>query len=112
MNSLRCWRHQRRWLPRSLRNTLGRWQGFSGCGRCRNTWNWTEEHATPYKPGHACFPLCQHCWQQLTPQQRLPYYMQLHDRWLRNAQQRHDWDHWHQTFTEWPNIKTAVLQGL
>ena len=64
------------------RNVEGRRNGYSGCGKCGDTWNWKEPHSTIYNEyGTGCFPLCKECWQKLTPEQRLPFYMQLVDLW-------------------------------
>lgn len=49
--------------------------GYSHCYRCGMPWKFTEGHATPYKTSHggtACLPLCEHCWGDLTPEERLP----------------------------------------
>lgn len=69
-------------MLRALRNWWGRIRFFGGCYRCGNTWNWAQPHPTPYMAGRACFPLCETCWQELTPDGRLPYYDGLVDSWL------------------------------
>lgn len=71
---------------RRLRNWWGRLRGFGGCYRCGGTWDVAEKHYTPYMPGRACFPLCETCWQELTPSERLPYYDALVDSWLTFAE--------------------------
>jgi hypothetical protein len=55
------------------------------CGRCKWPWAAIEEHATPYAPGRMLFPLCETCWAQLTPEQRLPYYRGLYNCWTTNS---------------------------
>lgn len=55
--------------------------GYSCCFRCETPWKFTDHHATPYGGGRACFPLCQECWSELTPEQRVPYYEQLLKWW-------------------------------
>ena len=63
------------------------------CNRCGVSWRFTKEHVTVYTPGAGLFPLCEKCWSELSPQERLPYYW----RW-----QKED---------TWEEIKTAVLEG-
>lgn len=55
--------------------------GLSSCGRCNRTWNICTGHTTQYNEYSGCFPLCEECWGELTPEQRLPYYMDLMDIW-------------------------------
>lgn len=68
---------------RNIRNYLGQRQGFSGCLRCGDTWNWKEEHTTYFPDGSGgMFPLCQECWEELkTPVARKPYYKKLIEQW-------------------------------
>lgn len=75
--------------------------GYSSCFRCGITWKFTEGHSTPYTEQSGCFPLCEHCWNALTPKQRLPYYERLFNEWKIYGEQP----------DEWTNIKTAVLEG-
>lgn len=63
-------------------------------------------HTVTVPNGVSSFPLCEECWQALTPKTRLPYYRQLID-------ERKKWD----TATEksedtWPRMKAAVEAGL
>lgn len=51
------------------------------CGRCHTTWTFVCEHDTPYSDDSGCFPLCEKCWAELTPEQRLPYYRRLWESW-------------------------------
>lgn len=75
---------------------------YSCCGRCRCTWRFVREHQTDYTPTAGCFPLCEWCWQRLTPQERLPYYRQLWNSWeLRGSVEDRDWN----------AIEQAVLVG-
>lgn len=56
--------------------------GYSNCGCCKRTWPLVRRHhATNYSNGRAMFPLCEACWKDLTPAQRMPYYMKLLDSW-------------------------------
>ena len=76
--------------------------GYGSCGRCGRTWKFVKGHSTNYSENHGCFPLCENCWKDLTPEQRLPYYRDLFD----------DWSiHGNINESLWVNIKTAVLTG-
>lgn len=50
----------------------------------------------------AMFPLCQACWEPLSPAERLPYYLDLHDDWQVN--------HGGSPYTQ-HEIRYAVLAG-
>lgn len=47
---------------------------YSYCRRCHVIWSSAKPHATNFRRGGGCFSLCEWCWEQLTPEQRLPYY--------------------------------------
>lgn len=51
--------------------------GWGTCLRCGMPWVKVESHRTQYNETSGCFPLCQECWDQLTPSERLPFYQQL-----------------------------------
>lgn len=56
------------------------------CGRCDWPWAVVEGHCTDYSAGGGCFPLCEDCWRDLrTPENRMPYYMQLVDLWEKSS---------------------------
>jgi hypothetical protein len=55
--------------------------GYSWCMRCKTPWKFTKAHYTPYTEDRSCFPLCETCWQELTPEQRVPYYEKLVKWW-------------------------------
>lgn len=59
--------------------------GYGTCGRCQRNWKICQYHNTDYvedeSSGHGCFPLCEACWQELTIEQRLPYYRALWQEW-------------------------------
>lgn len=96
----------------SIRQALGSLSQFvdlshSYCYRCWITWTFVREHTTWYRyiDGHkdtGCFALCEHCWKELTPIQRLPFYRMLFERW--NTLGRKD--------VEWEEIDKAVRFGL
>lgn len=74
---------------------------YGTCGKCGMPWNKVKYHITNYTISNGCFPLCEECWQKLTPKERLPYYRSLYDRWSELG--RND--------TDWEQIKKAVLEG-
>lgn len=101
--------------PRSLRAyiwnrqlRIGRWwatllgfgKGYSGCQKCRTPWDLVRHHDTSYSDSRGCFPLCEKCWSELTPECRLPYYKKLHDEWKRQGSEQ-----------PWAEIERAVLAG-
>jgi hypothetical protein len=73
--------------------------GYSYCGKCGITWKFVKGHSTNYTNSRGCFPLCEHCWELLTPEERLPYYKDLWD----------SWHGWGKPDVEWKTIKEAVL---
>lgn len=60
-------------------------------------------HSTPYNVASGCFPLCEACWSELSPDERLPYYRQLWQRWLRDGVDK--------GVEEWRNIEASVMAG-
>lgn len=74
---------------------------YSYCFRCYSPWKFTKEHSTMFTEDDGCFPLCEKCWSQLTPQERLPYYCQLWDSWRKFG---------YRDPNEWDLIKKAVLE--
>ena len=62
--------------------------GYGSCKRCGRTWNICKDHCTPYTEdefGGGCFPLCEECWSELLPEERLPYYIRLMDEWQKGG---------------------------
>lgn len=69
------------------------------CTRCGRAWDSVHGHTTHYcvqqfggtceAPFHdgglsmhgGCFPMCQDCWSELKPEDRLPFYRILMDHW-------------------------------
>ena len=75
---------------------------YGSCYRCKMPWNVVEGHATPYREGNACFPLCEQCWRELTPEERIPYYSMLF----------YEWGHRPGCpAVLWNQIRAAVLDG-
>jgi hypothetical protein len=103
---------------------LGSWSralapGYGWCLRCKTPWRFVEGHSTPFEfrtvdlqapdgtviPNggdwqRSCFPLCERCWAELTPVDRLPYY---HELW---------WDWWKAPEDQpWEPLRDAVMAG-
>ncbi len=78
----------------------GSW-GYSDCERCGRTWNIAREHSTDLGDGGGMFALCEYCWNELTPQERLPYYLRVYNSWARWGGGRHSWS----------TIENAVIKG-
>ena len=77
--------------------------GYGGCMRCGHRWNHVKGHDTV-----SCFPLCESCWSQMTPENRLPYYLKLRNIWLSSARDTTDIKN---IESEFMVIKEAVLAG-
>jgi hypothetical protein len=62
---------------------------ISACHRCQTTWYFVKGHSTRWTDErghrHGTFPLCEKCWSELTPTERLPYYKELWDEWMQQA---------------------------
>lgn len=94
------------------KNRIGRMQSY-GCYRCGDRWNWKQEHTTYFTDSEGCFPLCEECWAELSPEDRLPFYARLVGKWL--SPETNDYPgadkHIIQSADKWPLIKAAVLSG-
>ncbi len=77
--------------------------GYSGCGHCHRNWRICQSHSTKISGEEGVFPLCEECWEELSIEQRLPYYQALWDKW----QEWGDSDE-----EEWERIEEAVRRGL
>ena len=78
--------------------------GLGSCGRCGLPWSVVDGHSTDYTPNNGCFPLCERCWRNLGPTERLPYYRTLWEQW----QDMGDNDASEQ---KWNCIEAAVKDG-
>jgi hypothetical protein len=88
--------------PRSGIMTQHLAPGYSACGRCRTAWKFVKGHSTILGNGDGMFPLCEMCWADFTPEQRLPFYYVLFCQW--------EWDAAGQPFDyQWEDIERAVL---
>jgi hypothetical protein len=63
--------------------------GYSHCYRCGRPWPICTHHITPIDANSGCFPLCEDCWVELTPKERLPFYYQLIAEWESQGAQKH-----------------------
>jgi hypothetical protein len=50
-----------------------------------------------------CFALCERCWSELTPRERLPYYLQIWELWKRQGI--------HRSEKVWFLLEEAILNG-
>jgi hypothetical protein len=92
------------WLKVVFKLRIGRisdWfaPGYSACSRCHTNWHFVEGHSTEYADGRGMFPLCEQCWSELKPVERLPFYRSLYERWKQDGPPE----------TKWRDIEFAVL---
>lgn len=78
---------------------------YGYCGRCKTTWNFCRSHSTAYCDWSGCFPLCELCWQELSIEERLPYYRRLWHSWM-------SCDGTETTEETWKLMEQAVRNGL
>ena len=83
---------------------------YSACGRCGMPCRVTKTHVTRVNEGGGMFPLCESCWKDMTPQERLPYYRKLYESWLRPVILP-DGTKSKMTNMTWEEIEIAVLAG-
>lgn len=76
-------------------------KGYATCGKCNKTWDVVPSHNTYYKMHTAVFALCEKCWQSLTPEDRVPYYKRMIDKYWSEKDKNENWD----------LIQSAVLEG-
>jgi hypothetical protein len=77
--------------------------GYSACKRCKMPWAFTQGHCTKWNKNGGMFPLCEHCWERLSPSERLPYYKMLWQEW-------HEWGPVRDP--AWHDVEAAVMAGL
>lgn len=70
---------------RDVNNVAGAMAGYGCCYKCRDTWNWKPSHSTRYSESASCFPLCEECWDALTPTERYSFYMEMVRDWTRTG---------------------------
>lgn len=71
---------------------------YSCCRKCSTTWVFVKSHNTMYTNNNGMFPLCEKCWSELIPEQRLSYYKNLFLEWNNNC-------------SDFELIEKAVLEG-
>lgn len=54
---------------------------YGSCERCRISWIFNTYHITDTGGGTGIFSLCEACWTDLQPNDRMPFYFRLYDRW-------------------------------
>lgn len=93
MHDVNHWEiRQRQRLAKCAPNT-----GYGGCGSCQLPWWAVEGHSVQYQEDRAMFALCEKCWKQLGPNERLKHYRQL-------------WDSWPQPKCDWNVVEDAILR--
>lgn len=81
--------------------------GWGDCLRCHTPWKFVHYHTTSWgRTG--CIALCEKCWSELTPQERLPFYRQLIEIW--HTPPHHD-PHGLTFDEEWALVEPVVLAG-
>ena len=68
-------------ILRKIRNFIGNFEGYSGCGICGDTWNWKKEHQIE---GDGAFPTCEECWQTRSDDEILEASDKLAMLWLKD----------------------------
>lgn len=79
---------------------------FGSCGRCNRNWGICQGHDTKYSEYYGMFPLCEDCWQELTPEQRLPFYHATIERWESSGRPDKNGVPWEDVYTA---VTVAVL---
>lgn len=84
----------------------------SGCECCGTPWIDWNNHITWYweEEFHSwgCSPLCEECWQNLTPETRQPFYKIMFNRWVSSGLSDYNGMPW---YSIWVTIEKAVLEG-
>jgi len=83
----------------NLRSNAG--TGIGCCERCTITWHDAKYHSTSINSNSGMFPLCEECWQELSPAERVPFYGAL---WAA-------WHQWGKPDIAWLDIEDAVMKG-
>ena len=83
------------------------------CGRCKTTWDFVQNHVTSYYPKDCAWPrylcsaLCEKCWRELTPDERLPYYAAVWNSWDYSV----IIEYTGQTPAAWGALSHAIING-
>ncbi len=81
---------------------------FSSCGRCHTTWNIVEGHTISYCPTGGMFALCEECWRDLLPTERLPFYHRTWLEWRLDALRS---GYEPKSPSEWHTLESNILEG-
>ena len=73
-------------LVASYRNNVGKHNGYGGCLKCGDTWNWKQSHSLSLDVGRGIFPCCEDCWSKMDKNERLQYCIILFNEWNRQLQ--------------------------
>src|SRR5258708_28202256 len=100
----------RKWAARFLQLFA---PGFGCCYRCGMPWKFAKQHTTYLEERNGCFALCNKCWQELTPAERLPFYRKLLETWIDSEREARVIAARNGVSAEmqWPLIEKAVLEG-
>jgi NAD-dependent SIR2 family protein deacetylase len=60
-----------------IKNFIGRFQGYSGCAKCKDTWNWKKSKDIQYTKNESMFALCEECFNKLDIQEIIYWYEDL-----------------------------------
>lgn len=75
------------------------------CRRCKTPWVFVQFHNTSWHQ-RGGIALCEQCWAELTPRERLPFYRELVESWHKRP------DLCELGFDEeWAQVEAAVLSG-
>lgn len=76
--------------------------GYTWCDRCKLSWTVVSPHVTYYNSIYGCFALCETCWSELEPTDRLPFYEIVIDAWRNSGSSSEE---------DFKNIRLAVLNN-
>ena len=68
---------QWRFMMRLIKNFIGRIQGYSGCAKCKDTFNWKKHKDIWYDKSSSMFALCEECFNKLDIQEIIYWYEEL-----------------------------------
>jgi len=71
-------------IKRIILNLIGWINGYDGCMRCSDRWNWKKHHTICVKEMRmGAFPLCEECWSRCSVEERKMYLNKLVDLWIK-----------------------------
>ena len=77
-----------------IRNIIGRMNGLSYCLKCNGTWNWKKPHMILVNNNRSIFPLCEECYHEVSPEERLYWCKTLFKSWYTkdHVPEQIDWE--------------------